>query len=75
MDIRLSGNNCVQITCNSKHIRQLYVQHVLCQVVQRDSSAVKVDRVEIAFDLTLFHWLKQLTNEGGKETRVSGEDT
>ena len=44
------------------------MQRVLCHLVQRDSSAVKFDRVEIAFILALFYWLEPLTNEGGEET-------
>ena len=40
-----------QITC---YISSAYrVQHVVCHVVRRDSSAVKFDRVEIAFILAL----------------------
>ena len=49
------------------------MQHVMCHLVRRDSSAVKSDRVEIAFILALFYWLKPLNNEGGEETRVPGE--
>ena len=30
---------------------------VTCLVVQRDSSDIKIDRVEIAFILAIFHWL------------------
>ena len=40
----------------------------------RDSSAVKFDRVEIAFILSMFDWLKPLTNEGGEETELQGEN-
>ena len=36
-------------------------------MVQRDSSVVKFDRVEIAFILALFHWQNPLTDEGGEE--------
>ena len=35
-----------------------HVQHIVCHVVRRDSSAIKFDRAEIAFILTLFYWLK-----------------
>ena len=31
--------------------------HVTCHVVRRDSSAIKFERVEIAFTLALFYWL------------------
>ena len=46
------------------------MQHVVCHVVRRDSSAIKFVRVEIAFILVLFYWLKPLTDEGGEETGV-----
>ena len=42
----------------------------MCHVVQRDSPAIKFDRVEIAFVLAFFYWLKPLTDEGGEETGV-----
>ena len=45
-----------------------------CQMpccVQR--SAIKFDRVQIAFIFALFCLLKPLTDEGGKETRVPRE--
>ena len=35
---------------------------------------MKTDRVEITFISALFYWLKQLTNEGGEETVVPGEN-
>ena len=35
----------------------------LCQVVGRESLAVKFDRVEIAFIFALFCWLTPVTNE------------
>ena len=50
------------------------MQRVVCHVVGRDSSAVKFDRVEIAFILALFYWLKPLTDDGGEETGVPGEN-
>ena len=42
-------------------LRAYHVQHVVCHAVRRDSSAIKFDRVEIAFVLTLSYWLKLLT--------------
>ena len=45
------GRNRVQITCNTSGA--YHVQHVVCDVVPRDSSAIKFDRVEIAFILAL----------------------
>ena len=56
----------MQITCNT--LSAFHVQHVACHVVRRDSSAIKLDRVDIAFILDLFYWLRPLTDEGGKET-------
>ena len=50
------------------------MQHAVCHVVGRDSSAVKFDEAEIAFTLAVFYWLKPLTNEGGEETGVPGEN-
>ena len=37
------GCNCMQITCNTLSV--YHVQHVMCHVVQLDSSATKFDRV------------------------------
>ena len=54
--------NRVQITCNTSSAN--HVQHVMCHLVRRDSSATKFDRVEIAFILVLLNWLKPLTYEG-----------
>ena len=66
------GRNGVQITCNT--LSAYHVQHGMCHVVQKDSSAVKCDRAEITFTLALFYWLRLLTNEGGEETIVPGEN-
>ena len=41
------------------------MQRVVCHLVRRKSSAIKFDRVEIAFTLALLYWLKPLTDEGG----------
>ena len=41
-------------------------------VVRRDSSAIQFDRVEIAFILA--YWMKPLTDKGGEETGVPGEN-
>ena len=46
----------MQITCNKSGAH--YMEHVVCNVVRRDSSAIKFDRVYIAFSLALFHWLE-----------------
>ena len=61
-----------QITCNTSS--SYHVQHVVYHVVRRNSSAIKLDKIEIAFILVLFYWLKPLTNEGGEETGVPGEN-
>ena len=58
-----TGRNHVQITCNTSSA--YHVQPAVYHLVRRDSSAIKFDRVEIAFNLTLFYWLKSLTDEGG----------
>ena len=63
--LKWPGRNCVQIMCNLSGAHQ--VQHVVCHMVWRDSSAKKFDKVEIAYILASFYWLKQLTNEGGEE--------
>ena len=55
--LKWSGRSCVQITCHTSGAHP--VQHV-CPVVRRDSSATKFHRVEIAFILALFYWLKPL---------------
>ena len=65
-----TGHNHLQITHNKSGAYD--VQHAECHIVPRDSLAVMFDRVEIAFILTSFHWLKSLTDAGGEETRVSG---
>ena len=42
------GHNRVQFMCNTSSTYQ--VQHVMCHLVRRDSSGIKFDRVEIAFN-------------------------
>ena len=53
--LKWPGHNGVQITCNMSSACR--VQRVVCHLVGRDSSAIKLDRVEIAFILVLFYWL------------------
>ena len=55
------GRNRVQITCSTQSA--CHVQHAVCHLVGRDSSAIKFDRVGIAFILALFYWLKALTDD------------
>ena len=50
------------------------MQQLVCHVTRRDSSAIKFDRVEIAFISALFYWLKPSTDKGGEETGVPGEN-
>ena len=68
-------HNPVQITYNNTS-SAYHVQHV-CHLVRRDGSAIKFDRVEIAFILALLYWLKPLTDEwctsrGGKKAGKDG---
>ena len=49
------GRYSVQIMCNASSAYDM--QHIVCHVVQRDSSAIKFDRVEITFAFALFYWL------------------
>ena len=65
------GCNRVQITCKTSSA--YHMQPAVCYLVRRDSSAIQFDRVETAFILALFYWLKPLTDEGGEETIVPGE--
>ena len=58
--LKWPGCSCVQITCNTSSA--YHVQPALCCLVQRDSSVVKFDRVEIAFILSVVYWLKPLTD-------------
>ena len=59
----------MQITCNTSSA--YHVQHVVYHVLRRDSSAIKFDRVEIAFILAMFHWLKPQTDKGWQQARLS----
>ena len=64
-----SAANCLQhvrssgpggIVCKSRatHLALFTCKcHVTCHLVRRDSSAIKFDRVEIAFIWALFYWL------------------
>ena len=63
--------NPVQIMCNTSSVYQM--QLAVYHLVRRDSSAVKFNRVEMAFISVLFYWLKPLTDEGGEEARAPGQ--
>ena len=74
---------CFVLFClQSPHCTADYLQHarssgqgaIVCKLVRRDSSAIKLNRVEIAFILALFYWLKPLTDVGGDETGAPGEN-
>ena len=53
--LKWPGRNHVQITCNTSNA---YHMQVSCtHLVRRDSSAIKFDRIEIAFIWALFYWL------------------
>ena len=54
--LKRPGCSCVKSMCNI--LDAYHMQDAECHVVGRDSSAVKFDRVKIAFVLALFHWLK-----------------
>ena len=51
------------------------MQHVVCHMVQSDSSSITFVRVETVFMLALSYWLKPLTDDGREETGVPGENT
>ena len=53
----------MQITCNTSSVYHAQC-HVMCHVVRRDSSAIKFDRIEIAFVVALFYWLNYYSDEG-----------
>ena len=62
--LKWPGRNFVQISCNT--LNAFHVQPGVCHLVRRDSSAIKTDRVKIAFIVALFRWLKLLTDEGNE---------
>ena len=51
--LKWRGCNHMQIMCNTSS--PYYVQHVMCHVVLRDSSASKSDRVDTAFISAIFY--------------------
>ena len=51
-----------------------HVQHIERLSCASVSSAIKLDRVEIAFIWALFYWLNHLTDEGEEETGVPREN-
>ena len=62
--VRSSGRGA--IVCKSRATHRALITckcHVTCHLVRRDSSAIKFDRVEIAFIWALFYWLNHQTDE------------
>ena len=57
--LKWARHNHVQIKWNTSSTNRL--QHIVCHVVRRNSSAIKYDRVSIAFILALFYWLNHYT--------------
>ena len=56
--VRLSGPGATMCKSPATHRALITCKcHVTCHLVRRDSSAIKFDRVEIAFIWALFHWL------------------
>ena len=56
--VRSSGQDAT--VCKSRATHRALITckcHVTCHLVRRDSSAIKFDRVEIAFIWALFYWL------------------
>ena len=56
--VRSSGPGA--IVCKSRATHRAHITckcHVTCHLVRRDSSAIKFNRVEIAFIWALFYWL------------------
>ena len=71
--VRSSGRGA--IVCKSRATQTAHhVQHVVCHLVRRVSSANKVGRVQITFILALLYCLKRLTDKGGEEAGVPGEN-
>ena len=58
--VRSSGPGAT--VCKSRETHRALIMckcHVMCHLVRRDSSAIKFDRVEIAFIWALFYWLNR----------------
>ena len=59
--VRSSGPGAIVSKSRATHRALITCKcHVTCHLVRRDSSAIKFDRVEIAFIWALFYWLKAL---------------
>ena len=63
---RSSGQGAIVCKSRANTSWAYHVQHV-CYVARWDSSSVWFDRVEIAFTLAEYRWLKPLTDEKGEK--------
>ena len=58
LHVRSSGPGAIVCKLRATHQALITCKcHVTCHLVRRDSSAIKFDRVEIAFIWALFYWL------------------
>ena len=64
----------MQITSNT--LSAYHVQHVVRRAAWYEwaGQLLNLTEFENTLILDLFYWLDHLTNEGGKETRVPGEN-
>ena len=58
----------------AQHIGRLSRATCVSLSTKGQSLAIQFDRVESAFILALFHWLKPLIDEGGEDIGVPGEN-
>ena len=65
LGLKWLGCNQMQIMCNTLGV--YHMQYVVCHAVWRGSSAVKLDRIELAFILGLLHLLKPLPMKEGRK--------
>ena len=71
--VRSSGQCAIECESRANTSDAYHVQNVVCYAIQRSSSAINSDRVEVAFNSAQFRWLKRFTSKGGEETGVTGE--
>ena len=69
---RSSGPGTIMCKSHATH-RVLITCNMPCGTWYKQTAQLYSDRIEIAFILALFYWLKSLTDEGGEETGVPGE--
>ena len=68
---KVAGRNRAQVTCNTSG--DYHKQHVASLVVRLASSAIQFDTAEIECIFTVFHQLKPLTDDGGKDIGLLGD--